>query len=604
MENVFTFPLRLFSFILSSSLMSVILIFLILIAKYVFKHKQGAKWHYYIWFVLIFRMVLPWSPESSFSVFNLFSYEKQASVIRTSEFKNNNVQVESVKPAAVKTASDEASLAVDIEKENTDSNTAFQEYLRKFNIDFRLLFWIWLYTALGIGLFIILNCIIFEIKLRKHKANVSSEIFYIFWNCKCKLGIRSNIPLIGTPYVKTPTLVGYINPRILLPINVMETINIEQLNYVFIHELVHYRRGDIGINLLTSIILVFHWFNPLLWYAFYNMKEDQEISCDALALSYIKQNEVREYALTLIKLLESFKKFKRLPGTAGIGGNKLQISKRIKMIKAHKKGSIKGSIIGIAFIVMLSVTSLTNPRAGILNTNALAREIKSSTPVHEAMKLALKDYSFNSEDPDERAIAYIIANYMNAVGNMDYRTITGLEGFEYLVPAAQTQADMWIEDSLFRFKKNKLVYGVNDIGIDFIFLGHDAATACLTGKISRISSSEELPNIYENSFKALFTLKKYSGQWYIVTAPSNDSLAQMLLLSTDEEDKIKGVINAYVKNNFTYVESITTYISPLTASPKKVSVKCILRTTKALEVNWYEKEFKLEKIDNSWAIVK
>lgn len=242
MENAFTFPLRLFSFILSSSLMSVILIFLILAAKYVFKSKQGAKWHYYIWFVLIFRMVLPWSPESSFSVFNIFSFEKQASVIQASELKNSNVQVESVKPAAVKAASDEASLTVGIERENTDSNTAFHEYIRKFNIDLKLLFWIWLYAALGIGLYIILNCIIFEIKLRKHQTNVGNEIFYIFWNCKCKLGIRRNIPLIGTPYVKTPTLVGYINPRILLPVNVMETINIEQLNYVFIHELVHYKR--------------------------------------------------------------------------------------------------------------------------------------------------------------------------------------------------------------------------------------------------------------------------------------------------------------------------------------------------------------------------
>jgi thymidylate synthase (FAD) len=60
-----------------------------------------------------------------------------------------------------------------------------------------------------------------------------------------------------------------------LPVDVLATIPSEQLNYVFLHELVHFKRKDILINLLMSLILIFHWFNPI-WYASYKMREDQE----------------------------------------------------------------------------------------------------------------------------------------------------------------------------------------------------------------------------------------------------------------------------------------------------------------------------------------
>ncbi|MEK4511003.1 hypothetical protein EJP82_14570 [Paenibacillus anaericanus] len=57
-----------------------------------------------------------------------------------------------------------------------------------------------------------------------------------------------------------------------------------------------------------SVLLSLHWFNSLLWYTYcLRMREDQEIACDAFALSRINPAESKDYAFTIIKLLETFK---------------------------------------------------------------------------------------------------------------------------------------------------------------------------------------------------------------------------------------------------------------------------------------------------------
>ena len=52
-------------------------------------------------------------------------------------------------------------------------------------------------------------------------------------------------------------------------------------NLAYLYE----KRGDISIALLTTILQIVHWFNPVLWFAFYKMRLDREKACDELALS-------------------------------------------------------------------------------------------------------------------------------------------------------------------------------------------------------------------------------------------------------------------------------------------------------------------------------
>lgn len=607
MDSIFTFPLEFFNWIMASTLMAVVLVILILIVKNIFKYKLGAKWHYFIWFVLLFRMILPWAPISSFSIFNLFSFDNQTSIIQTTNQEEHNIQVKIVNPSAIETAAKEPNTQVGTTTLNASQNQASNDYIKKFTINLKTLYWIWVSAAIIVCLYIFLNGLIFEMKIKKHNTFVSREIFNIFLDCKYKLNVLANIPLIETPYVKSPTLIGLIKPRLLLPVNVLDTIPIEQLNYVFIHELVHFKRKDIGINLLTSIILIFHWFNPFLWYAFYKMRQDQEIACDALALSYIDQSELKEYALTLINLLESFSRNSRLPSVAGIGGTKLEIKRRIQMIKAYKKHSLKWSVVGFTFMILLSMTSLTNPKVGILNTKALASKPDGSTPIREAASGWINDYTYHLGNQDEKLIAYTITRYMNAVGNIDYKTMNGLEGLEFLIPARQAQEKALAKTTLDEFEKNKMMYLVKDVDIEFISIHSEEATACLTGRITRVSESAQPLNVYGNKFKALYTLKKLDGKWMIITTTQNNNLAQMTLLPSYEEAAIRDVVNKYINSNFSNIKNSTLYIPPVTISEEQITVKSMLNISRVgmlegLNITYSEQDYTLQKIDDDWAI--
>jgi len=58
----------------------------------------------------------------------------------------------------------------------------------------------------------------------------------------------------------------------------------EFVSLVYLHELAHLRRGDLWIHTVVSLLMVFHWFNPMLWLALFFLKADAELAADAMAL--------------------------------------------------------------------------------------------------------------------------------------------------------------------------------------------------------------------------------------------------------------------------------------------------------------------------------
>ena len=58
--------------LLDSSLMGSILIVLIILVRLTFKKRLSTHCQYLIWFMLIVRLIIPYAPESSISIFNVF----------------------------------------------------------------------------------------------------------------------------------------------------------------------------------------------------------------------------------------------------------------------------------------------------------------------------------------------------------------------------------------------------------------------------------------------------------------------------------------------------------------------------------------------------
>ena len=73
-----------------------------------------------------------------------------------------------------------------------------------------------------------------------------------------------------TEGISSPFVCGLFHPAIYLPLNLKKA----QKEYVLLHEAMHIRRQDCRLKPLAFLILCLHWFNPLVWLAFFLMAKD------------------------------------------------------------------------------------------------------------------------------------------------------------------------------------------------------------------------------------------------------------------------------------------------------------------------------------------
>ena len=86
MESFITELSSFFKWLLVSSLQVSVLVCLIMAIKAVVRRRLAVRWHYWLWLLLLARMVIPWAPQSSFSIFTLISQSKKIFIVeRTPE---------------------------------------------------------------------------------------------------------------------------------------------------------------------------------------------------------------------------------------------------------------------------------------------------------------------------------------------------------------------------------------------------------------------------------------------------------------------------------------------------------------------------------------
>jgi beta-lactamase regulating signal transducer with metallopeptidase domain len=223
--------------------------------------------------------------------------------------------------------------------------------------------WAWLAGALTLPLCLVMGNYRLGRKVRQQRLVTDSAVLNLLEDCKQEMGVRTPLALVETNLVASPSLFGFIRPRLLLPSGLTRSFSLAELRYVFLHELGHVKRGDIPLNWLMTLTLMLHWFNPLVWYACSRIRVERELACDALALGQEREAENRPYGCTMIKLLESFSRPAVMPGLIGILENKTQMKRRISMI-ANFKRTKQWSVVAAAALTGLALVTLTDPPAG------------------------------------------------------------------------------------------------------------------------------------------------------------------------------------------------------------------------------------------------
>ena len=337
-----------------------VLIILLLLVKFVLKSKINARLHYLLWSFVIVSLLLPWTPQSSFSLYNFTNLD----MLKTSFFNLGTITSPRSASMGAELTNKETGNRLNQIVVQTPPKPSTNKSLNSITTSaftHRLLFFIWF---MGIAVFIAATTLVNSrfIQRMKGQSVVDQKLLEALTEAKNKLKIKDEVPLIQTMVITSPSLHGLFHPRILIPVGILEEFDSEQLNHVFVHELLHLKRKDVWINWLIQGLLVLHWFNPLLWYAFYRLREDQEIACDAITLEYIGSKDSREYAYTLIRLAENNSRKPRITNLASLLGSNSQIKRRIIMMKVIPKVPLKWSLSVVAMVVVLSLVTLTNAK--------------------------------------------------------------------------------------------------------------------------------------------------------------------------------------------------------------------------------------------------
>jgi Tol biopolymer transport system component len=196
--------------------------------------------------------------------------------------------------------------------------------------------------------------------VKRERPITDQKVLELLEDCKIQMGVQTILGVVVSDRVKSPALFGFVRPRLLLPQGMLETYSLEELRYVFMHEVAHLRQRDIYLGWLMALLQIMHWFNPLMWIAFHRMRMDRELACDRLAISVMDADEPPRYGRTIVNLVESFSQVSYVPSVAGILEDTSQIERRIKMIVDFRKVSRIWSVGAVLVLAILACTVLTN----------------------------------------------------------------------------------------------------------------------------------------------------------------------------------------------------------------------------------------------------
>jgi beta-lactamase regulating signal transducer with metallopeptidase domain len=97
-----------------------------------------------------------------------------------------------------------------------------------------------------------------------------------------------------------PAIVGVFAPIIVAPADFDHRYTAEERAIVLAHERAHLAQGDPLTNALAALLQCLNWFNPLIHLAVGVLRVDQELACDAAAVSRAAPTR-RSYAKALLK---------------------------------------------------------------------------------------------------------------------------------------------------------------------------------------------------------------------------------------------------------------------------------------------------------------
>ena len=309
---------ELFLKIINMSISASWLVLAVLILRFVL--KKAPKWiNVLLWGIVAIRLICP------------FSFESTLSLIPSAETIPLNIGMDTTPTINSGISAINNAVNPIISQSNTPMAGASVNLLQ---ITIGIYEYIWIFGMIALALYTAIS----------------------YWRLRRKVdtAVRYKDNIFQSENVSFPFVLGIIKPRIYLPFK----MNGQYLEYVVAHEQAHICRKDHWWKPLGFLLLMIHWFNPLMWLAYVLLCRDIELACDEKVIKELCNEQRGDYTQALVACSVN----RRMIAACPLAFGEVSGKERVKSVMNYKKPAFWVIIISVIVCVGVAVCFLTNPK--------------------------------------------------------------------------------------------------------------------------------------------------------------------------------------------------------------------------------------------------
>lgn len=340
--------------VFSLSLSGTLLIVVLFLCKPFYKNRISRRWQYYIWLVVIARLLIPFAPKQNlmgmmFDRMEQATAEQEAGLSEQSverkagsleqptqreagsaeqleerevgapeqvtEKEAGSAEQLAEQPAEEKKTESGLKSSESVSEADTVSTGSYADRPDITDADMQptasyitgknaadILQYLWLIWLGGAAFLLIRRVTVYQsfVKcIRAGREEVSDiKLLDLLAETEEQMGIKRPVELYTNTLVCSPLLLGLFRPCIILP---KTDLPGEDLRYTIRHELIHYRRFDLLYKWLVQITVCLHWFNPFVWLMGKETGRACELACDEALAGGLDARGRRAYGDTLLR---------------------------------------------------------------------------------------------------------------------------------------------------------------------------------------------------------------------------------------------------------------------------------------------------------------
>ena len=309
---------ELFLKIINMSISASWLVLAVLILRFVL--KKAPKWiNVLLWGIVAIRLICP------------FSFESTLSLIPSAETIPLNIGMDTTPTINSGISAINNAVNPIISQSNTPMAGAS---INPLQITIGIYEYIWIFGMIALALYTVIS----------------------YWRLRRKVdtAVRYKDNIFQSENVSFPFVLGIIKPRIYLPFK----MNGQYLEYVVAHEQAHICRKDHWWKPLGFLLLMIHWFNPLMWLAYVLLCRDIELACDEKVIKELGNEQRGDYTQALVACSVN----RRMIAACPLAFGEVSVKERVKYVMNYKKPAFWVIIISVIVCVGVAVCFLTNPK--------------------------------------------------------------------------------------------------------------------------------------------------------------------------------------------------------------------------------------------------